>query len=316
MKICLISFDFWNYDQHIVTALKKKGIEAHSIDISKYKYEYKSVFQKIGNFLSKILLNKNIKKIKRQEFIIEELSKLGQQDAILVIRPDLIKLETHQKIKEFTNAYLAYIYDSCKKFPIDHLLDGVFDRIFSFDKEDVKSFGLEHITNFIYLDKQPIKSNFKYDIFIVLSLDKRILQLNAIAKELETLKIIYKFILVSPRKPTNLHPGIEHRNQKMKTEELKMYLDNSKVILDLLRENHNGISFRIFEALAFQKKIITNNASVKNYAFYNPNNILVLDPSNIKIDKGFFETEYEPLDEKTYHKYTVDHFTDVVFSLK
>lgn len=316
MKICLISFDYWNYDQHIVTALKKKGIEAHSIDISKYKYKYKTIFHKIGNFCSKLFLNRNIKKIKRQEFIIEELSKLGQQDIILVIRPDLINLKTHERIKEFTNSYVAYIYDSCKRFPIDHLLDGVFDRIFSFDLEDVSSYNFEHITNFIYLDKQPIKTDYKHDVFIVLSPDKRIIQLNAIAEELEKHQISYKFILVSPRKPSDLHPGIEHRKKEIKTEELKTFLNNSRIILDLLRENHNGISFRIFEALAFQKKIITNNTSVKEYPFYNSNNILILDPLNIQIDKTFFETNYQPIDDKIFHQFTVDHFVDVVFDLK
>jgi hypothetical protein len=315
MKICLISFDYWNYDHHIVTALEKKGIEAHSIDISKYAYKYKNIFQKIENFFNKLFFKKNIKKIKRQQFIIEELSKLGQQDSILVIRPDLIDLDTHNVIKENTKSYIAYIYDSCKRFPVDHLLDGVFDRIFSFDLEDVKLFGFEHITNFIYLDKQAITSNFKYDVFIVLSPDKRITQLNAIAAQLENLQINYKFILVSKGKPSELHPGIEHRSNEVKAEELKTYIDNSKVILDLVRKNHNGISFRIFEALAFQKKIITNNTSVKNYSFYNPNNVLVLDPLNIKIDRAFFETDYQPLAQNIYNQFTIDRFTDVVFNL-
>lgn len=315
MKICLISFDYWNYDHHIVKALQKKGIEAYHIDISKYKYEYTSIFENISNFLSKIIFKKNIKKIKRQEFIIEELSKLGKQDAILTIRPDLINLETHNKIKNFTDNYISYIYDSCKRFPVDHLLNGIFDRIYSFDLEDVASFNFKHITNYIFLDKQNIKSDYKYDVFMVLTPDKRIEQLNHIAEQLETLKISFKFIVVSNNKPANLHATIEHRTQEIKTDELKTYLDDSRIILDLLRENHNGISFRIFEALAYQKKIITNNASVKEYVFYNSNNILVIDPKNIKIDRLFFESDYQPLDEAIYHQFTVDNFVDTLFDL-
>ena len=316
MKICLVSFDYWNYDHHIVSALQKKGIEAYHIDISKFKYEYSSIFEHISNFLSKLIFNKNIKKIKRQEFIIDELSKIGKQDAILTIRPDLINIETHKKIKSFTDKYIAYIYDSCKRFPIDHLLNGIFDRIYSFDLEDVSSFGFEHITNFIYLDKQDIKSDYKYEVFIVLTPDKRIDQLNKIAEQLKAFNISFKFIAVSNKKPDNLHPSIEYRKHEIKTKELKTYLDDSRIILDLLRENHNGISFRVFEALAYQKKIITNNASIKKYAFYNHNNIMVIDPKDIKIDFSFFESNYQPLDESIYHQFTVDHFADVVFDLK
>ncbi len=316
MKICLISFDYWNYDGHIIKALQKKGIEAHHIDISKFKYEYKNIFQKLLNFCSKLFLKKNVKKIKRQEFIIQELSKIGNQDSILVIRPDLIEIKTHIAIKSFTNSYITYIYDSCKRFPVDHLLVGIFDRMYSFDLEDVASFGFNHITNYIYLDKQPISSQFNYEVFTVLSVDKRINQLNKIAQQLDQLNISYKFIVVSSRKPAHLHPKIEHRTKEIKTKELKTYIDNSRIILDLLREEHNGISFRIFEALAYQKKIITNNASVKNYAFYNSNNFLALDPKNIKIDASFFATKYTPLADEIYHQFTVDNFVDTIFQLK
>ena len=315
MKICLISFDYWNYDKHIVIALQKKGIQATHIDISKYKYEYKSVFQKITNFISKLLFKKNIKKIKRQEFIIEELNRIGKQDAILAIRPDLIEKTTHKKIKQKTDQYIAYIYDSCSRFPVDHLLDNIFDRIYSFDLKDVKTYGFKHITNYIYLDKQRIETNFKYDAFIVLSPDERIHQLNQIAKQLDAQSINYKFIVVGSRKPTNLYKGIDYTATEVNTEQLKTYLKDSRVILDLLRHNHHGISFRIFEALAYQKKIMTTNASVKEYAFYNPNNILVLDPEHINIDEAFFTTEYNALEDKVYHQFTVDHFVDTVFQL-
>ncbi|AEH00076.1 hypothetical protein [Lacinutrix sp. 5H-3-7-4] len=316
MKITLISFDYWNYDQHIVKALQKKGIEATHIDISKFKYKYRSVFEKLKNFVLKTFFNKNIKKIKRLEYITNTLESLGKQDAILVIRPDLIPLAVHTKIKTFTNQYIAYIYDSCVRFPVDHLLNGVFDSIYSFDLKDVEKYGFKHITNFIYLEKQPIKTEYKYDAFIVLSPDERLTQLNSIAQQFDALNISYKFVTVSSRKPVGLYKNIEHTSTEIKADELKEHLDNSRIILDLVRDGHNGLSFRIFEALAYQKKIITTNASVKNYAFYNPNNIMVIDSKNPKIDASFFNTPYQVLPEDIYHEFTVDNFTDTVFKLK
>lgn len=316
MKICVISFDYWNYDQHIVKALQKKGVTASHIDISKFKYEYKSVFEKLKNFLFKVFLNKNIKKIKRQEFIIETLQRLGKQDQILVIRPDLIERKTHQTIKGYTDNYMAYIYDSCKRFPIDHLLEGVFDRIYSFDREDVKAYNFEHITNYIYLDKQPISDQFEFDVFIVMSPDERIHELNVIAKQLDQIGASYKFIVVSRKRPSHLYEGIEHTSKEIGTNELKTYIQRSRIILDLLRENHNGMSFRIFEALAYQKKIITTNSSVKHYDFYDENNILILEKGKLEINEDFFKTQYEPLDDDIYDKYTVSGFVERVFKLQ
>ena len=38
--------------------------------------------------------------------------------------------------------------------------------------------------------------------------------------------------------------------------------DESGIIVDLVRDNQTGLSFRIFEALGLRKKIITNNFSL------------------------------------------------------
>ena len=46
-------------------------------------------------------------------------------------------------------------------------------------------------------------------------------------------------------------------------------------LIDLKLESHNGLSFRFYESLYFQKKLITNNKDVVNYDFYNSNNILI-----------------------------------------
>ena len=100
-----------------------------------------------------------------------------------------------------------------------------------------------------------------------------------------------------------------HRN-------LPQYYKNTKVILDLMRKNQYGLSFRIFEAMALEKKIITDNEKIKNYDFYSSNNILVLNKDFSNITKDFFETPYQPLPEKIYEKYTLEKWVERVFNLK
>ena len=48
MKICVISFDFWSYDAHIVETLKEKGIEADHIKIGAVSYE--NFVERLTNF--------------------------------------------------------------------------------------------------------------------------------------------------------------------------------------------------------------------------------------------------------------------------
>lgn len=315
MKATVISFDFWGFDSHIINELQKQGHEASHINLIDFKYKHPSLLHRIGNALQKLFLKKNVKKLKRQQYVIDRLKEIPKQDIVLVIRPDLLDKKTHLAIKQLAGKYYAYLYDSTKRFPVDNLLDGVFDRMFSFDEDDVKKYGFEHITNYIYLPKKEIKpaTDFKQKVFMVISGDERLDTLNTIAKKLDDINISHKLIVRASRRPANLYEGINYSEKEIWQDELTQHLDDSEIFLDLIRHGHNGLSFRIFEAMAYQKKLITSNASVTNYDFYDPNNIMVINPENVLIDPEFFLTPYSPLDEAVYSKYTIENWVKTVF---
>jgi hypothetical protein len=318
MKICLISFDSTYFDHNIAIELKKRNIETNHIDASKFKYKYKSVFDRLKNTYNKLVLKKNKKHQAQEEFILNQIKKLGHQDVILFIRPDKISKKAHLEIKKQTDKYLTYIYDSCRRFPIDHLLDGIFDEIFSFDIIDVQKYNFTFISNYIYLQKQKITDNNTNDnIFIVISIDERFDFLSKLADYLSQYNIPFKFIAVGKNIPLNRNKNIVYSKRTLLPEDLQEDFANSKIFLDLIRKDHNGLSFRIFEALAMQRKIITTNTSVKDYDFYNPNNILVLDENTeININQDFLNTAYEPLSDAIYYKYTIENWVNKVFKLK
>ncbi|CAD0009427.1 CgeB family protein [Flavobacterium salmonis] len=316
MKICLISFDSTYFDHNIVIELKKRNIETNHIDVSKFKYKYKSVFDRVGNTLTKLFFKRNKKHEAQEDYILKQIKKLGYQDAILFIRPDKISRKTHLEIKKQTDKYLTYIYDSCRRFPIGHLLDGLFDEIFSFDLVDVQKYNFTFISNYIYMKKKDIiRTN--DNIFIVISIDERFEFLNKLADYLSNHGIPFKFIAVGKKLPKNSNTDIIYSRRTLLPEDLLEDFENSKIFLDLIRKDHNGLSFRIFEALAMQRKIITTNTSIKEYDFYNPNNILVLDENaEINVNPDFLTSLYEPLSDTIYYKYTIENWVDTVFKLK
>lgn len=315
MRICLISFDSTFFDHNIAIELNKRNFEVHHIDASKFKFKYDSVFDKIRSAFSKKVLKKNKKQLALEKHILTEIKKLEHQDIILFIRPDKISRTLHLEIKKHTNKYLTYLYDSCRRFPIDHLINGIFDEIFSFDLIDVKKYNFTFISNYIYMEKKEIKIKNK-NILIVISIDERFEFLNKLANYLSNHNIPFKFIAVGKRKPKNINKNIIYSKKILLPEALHKDLETSKIFLDLIRKDHNGLSFRIFEALANQKKIITTNTSIKEYDFYNPNNILVLDEnSEINISSTFLNTPYEPISEAIYNKYTIENWVDKIFKL-
>ena len=108
MKICVISFDFWGYDAHIVETLKEKGIEANHIKIGAVSYE--NFGERLTNLFSKVFLGKNLKYQKRQKFVIEQLDKLGHQDQILVLNNGKIEQRgNHEELMKQGGLYKTLI---------------------------------------------------------------------------------------------------------------------------------------------------------------------------------------------------------------
>lgn len=325
MKICVISYDFWGYDQYIVGALRAKHINAHHIKIADVTYANFS--ERAANAVSKIFLNKNLKAEKRQKFVLDSLETLGHQDQILVLNPDTFDLSTLQQIRKYSDRLITYLYDSLDRIPVDQNKLNLFDKIFSFDSIDTQRYGFEKLTNYIYLPHVSCNiQNPETDLFYITSYDqKRVAFIKLLTKRLLELQLRFQIMVIGKKSwkhqfknlfmaiPENLH--IVFSAKKVSHKKLPEYYKNSRVLLDLTRENQYGLSFRIFEAMAMEKKIITDNKMIRNYDFYNPNNILVLNETCSNLSLSFFESPYEKIPKDVYLKYTLENWTDRVFRL-
>ena len=321
MKICVISFDFWGYDAHIVETLKEKGIEANHIKIGAVSYE--NFRERLTNLFSKVFLGKNLKYQKRQKFVIEQLDKLGYQDQILVLNADTFDHSTLEYMKKSTNRFITFLYDNLDRCPVQDKLH-FFDKIYSFDDKDIEKHGFERLTNYNYLPfLSQEKQNLSEDALYITSYDKkRIKQLDVLSQKFEELRLKFDLYVIGKKSWKNqlMKPFSKNKivftRKRINHENLPEFYKRTKVILDLMRENQYGLSFRVFEAMALEKKIITDNKKIKNYDFYNPNNILVLNKDFSNITKEFFETPYQSLPEEIYKKYTLEKWVERVFNLK
>ena len=321
MKICVISFDFWGYDAHIVETLKEKGIEANHIKIGAVSYE--NFRERLTNFFSKVFLGKNLKYQKRQKFVIEQLDKLGHQDQILVLNADTFDHSTLEYMKKCANRFITFLYDNLDRYPVQDKLH-FFDKIYSFDDKDIEKHGFERLTNYNYLPfLSQEKQNPSEDALYITSYDKkRIKQLDILSQKFEELRLKFDLYVIGKKSWKNqlMKPFSKNKivftRKRINHENLPEFYKRTKVILDLMRENQYGLSFRVFEAMALEKKIITDNEKIKNYDFYNPNNILVLNKDFSNITKEFFETPYQSLPEEIYKKYTLEKWVERVFNLE
>ncbi|HEX7870698.1 MAG TPA: hypothetical protein VF455_11365, partial [Chryseobacterium sp.] len=239
--------------------------------------------------------------------------------------PENIEERVHEVIRKYTDRNIAYLYDSMSRNPADHILH-YFDTVFSFDDEDVKKYGFKKITNYNYLEYCPAeKQNPKLDLFYITSYDTgRLERLNSLINQIQSLNIKFRAVIAGKKGWKNQITQIidqkninilNFRRTNIPQQSLPKLYKNTKVILDLQRQNQMGLSFRIFEAMALEKKFITDNQNIKNYDFYNPKNILVLKEDFSNIEKSFFETGYQKLSDEIYYKYTIDNWVNTVFNL-
>lgn len=118
--------------------------------------------------------------------------------------------------------------------------------------------------------------------------------------------ISYSFFLVSNKKEkaVNIEKNIFFLSQPFSYDDVLIENSKSKAILELVRADQTGLTWRALEALYFKKKLITNNISIVNSQLYNSNNVFILGKDNDIYLKEFINSPYIPLKNEIINLYS------------
>ena len=165
---------------------------------------------------------------------------------------------------------------------------------------------MDFITNFYFKNYNDILNEIEYDFYYLgVGIDQRI----KILSEFDNLFSSYKKrFLLSGSKLGESNDSIEYFINPIDYKNNLLEAKKAFCLIDLKLESHNGLSFRFYESLYFQKKLITNNKDVVNYDFYNSNNILIVDYDNLIKDdiEKFLQLEYIEINQNIVEKYSFD----------
>ncbi len=93
---------------------------------------------------------------------------------------------------------------------------------------------------------------------------------------------------------------------KEQTEEI---YKKSSCVVDYQSEDQSGLTIRTIECLAHKCKIITNNTSIMQADFYNPNNIYIYcDISHFSVPVDFIKSAYFETPKSIVNKYSIEGF--------
>lgn len=268
---------------------------------------------------------KALRMIPYKAHIKKEFSKLKDKaDYALVIHPDFFPKQFVKYIAGKSNYSVGYQWDGFNRYPeVSRYID-LFDKFFAFDPVDINP-------------KKKVfpASNFYFDYdeaFInkIIEKQKSIYFLGGFQKDrintlLSILKLVNKlnyesFIYLFTRN-SKVIQEYKESNINFIAEQIS-YTDNlikisqASVLIDFSTKIHNGLSFRCFEAIGLQKKLIIDNPTIKKYDFYNPNNIFVWGSDKVEDLEAFLLTDYEPLPEGICKKYSFTNWLHYVLDIE
>jgi len=322
-KILFITPDYMDYTSIIRSGISEYlGAETHLITTTgkELRLTYRNSIHRIQNFFSKLLLNKNQKKIFYNKSIKQKLETVFKDhphfDDILILRPDLIK-EHLAFIKDHGRRLIAYFWDSFSRIPKGKGTIKFFDKFFSFEPKDVKDHQLFFLSNF-YSPDLAINENQQphFDLSYVASHDNRIKTMEEILVTLSPLDLKTNINIIATKTIASKNENeksISWFTDVLPRKETIRIMSDSRVLLDIAQPKQEGLSFRIFEAMKLGKKIITTNRSVTTYDFYDAKNIFVWENENTIPAKEFFTLPYSPLATGTIEKYSLENWVRTIF---
>jgi len=276
-------------------------------------YKYKHFGEKILNFFLKTFFNENLKKKEIHKKQKKVINTLKTYDLLFVLRPDMLDKKITKLATKKSKHSMTYYWDSFEKIKGQKETIKYYNTCYTFDSEDAKKYNIKEFYNFYYQSETIL--NPEYKVHYIGTYDNRYNQLIKILDYLQSKKIksgANLFTIFDDIKKEKTTNQITFLDKIIPFKEVYKILQNTEIILDLKHENQKGLSFRVFDAIGMRKKLITTNENVKNFDFYNPNNIFVWEKNTFEIPNSFFETPYEDLPLPTYEKYSLKNWINTI----
>lgn len=316
-RLLYIAPDHYSFYKVILSGfIKFSGYDVQFIYSNKSEnFKYKNFGERIYNFFLKTFTGKNIKKDYKLKYFEKKLNEFENYDLLFINRPDIFTENELNKITAKCKSSIAYYWDSFEKIEGQFETMKHFDKVYSFDKYDCQKYRMLKGYNFFYNIDNSKKT--EYDVFFIGTYDKRYDYLIKVLESIEKQNVKVHATLFSYDKTISKrvkHKNISFINEIVPFDEAHIFNQNTKIILDIQHDSQVGLSFRPYEAMGLKKKLITTNPYIKEYDFYNSNNIFVWEKDTTDLPESFLNTPYQNIDENIYNKYKLENWVKSILS--
>jgi len=146
----------------------------------------------------------------------------------------------------------------------------VFDLVISYDSVEAKRYNINYHPT-VY-SKSLVAQNDeiqKSDVYFLGAAKNRLAKIILIYQYLQSKGLKCEFYLTNVNPHDQLHYEGIHYIQQMSYQENLQHILKSACILEVMQENATGYTMRTWEAIMYDKKLLTNNIEVRDAPFYN-----------------------------------------------
>lgn len=322
MNVLLIGTDWSGLIRPIVDEFRNQGHDIVFVDHGDFpSFSYVNKLERVADVVSRMLLGYKTKQIRSGWAVADFLSGLfhGRSfDVVILTNPDIFSRDDLNLMRSHSKSLVLNLWDSVSRMPNNIRYQDVFDVVMSFDFDDMGNYGFVSTSNFI----PPSVPCFDYDqeaehdVFCVMSYSH------------ERYRRLVNILDNNPRVDFDVYVYIDHERKRryIKDGRVKIVstpifgdklfglVRKSKCILDIGYDAQAGLSFRIFESMKLNRKVITTNGKVKEMDFYSESDFFILDSTN-KIDGGFFRSPYVKVSSSVVKKYEISSWVERLVSV-
>lgn len=188
----------------------------------------------------------------------------------------------------------------------------IFDVIMTFDPADKARYQLKSIEQFLPFSWRDIEckrhsseSMVNRCFFVGGYIPSRTDIINMLTPELARYGYDTDFYLLDKYNNQDHYPA-NCKNEKLSYKENIEKVIQANILLEINKPEQHGLTLRALEALAFNKKLITNNHSIDKMAFYHPSRIFILGKDNLNDLGAFLHTPIVPAENDIIKRFCAD----------
>ena len=306
---------FFGYYQHIIAAFRTRGYDVDYFNDRPGENPFlKGAIYVRPQFVDGI--------IRRYLQTILQQTRANRYNIILVVNG-----------KVFTTQFIVlYLWDPIELYPRVLEFFALFDRRYTFDAADAQAHRDFRLLPLFYThDYRAVgtagRQSFDYDIVNVCTAHaNRYSLMKSLIPEFSAAGIrVYSYLYLNPlRFAYNKVQSDAFRRARAKEFNFSPlpvvdYVDvlrRSCAVLDVSHAVQSGLTIRTIETLGARRKLITTNSDVRNYPFYDPSRVLVLDAAHLDVEalKLFIGQPQQVLEPAIYRKYGIDCWLEEIIS--